>query len=87
MGGHQHNDSVKIKATDGGKTLCTSRAGYGRNPSYMGNIESMSGCVGEPLGRIHAGDLIRLHSIYDTDHAQNDVMGIMLAYVATRGGG
>ena len=87
MGGHQHNDSVKIKATDGGKTLCTSRAGYGRNPSYMGNIESMSGCVGDPLGRIHAGDLIRLHSIYDTDHAQNDVMGIMLAYVATRGGG
>jgi hypothetical protein len=87
IGGHQHNDSVKIKATDGGRTLCTSRAGYGRNPSYMGNIESMSGCVGDPLARIHAGDTIRLHSIYDTDHAQNDVMGIMLAYVATTGGG
>ncbi len=86
IAGHQHNDAVQIQATDGGRVLCTSRAGYGRNPSYMGNIESMSGCSGTPLARIRAGEVIGLHSVYDTDHAQDNVMGIMLGYVATQGG-
>jgi Stress up-regulated Nod 19 len=86
MGGHQHDGGVRIKTTDAGRTICTSRAGYGRNPSYMGHIESMSGCLGTPLARIHAGDTLRLHSIYNSRTAQDDVMGIMLAYVDTRAG-
>jgi hypothetical protein len=30
---------------------------------------------------IGAGQIVRLHSIYDSSHPADDVMGIMLAYV------
>jgi hypothetical protein len=84
MGGHIHDDGIRIRATDEtrGTMLCDSRAGYGQVPSYRGHIESMTGCTGKPLGRIGAGDVLRLHSIYDSPTPQNDVMGIMLAYIA-----
>jgi hypothetical protein len=86
MGGHQHDGGVRIKTTDAGRTICTSRAGYGRNRAYMGHIESMSGCLGTPLARIHAGDTLRLHSMYNSRTARDDVMGIMVGYVDTRAG-
>ena len=47
----------------------------------MGHLESMSTCAGDPLASIRKGDLIRLHSVYDSPTRQNDVMGIMLLYV------
>lgn len=81
MGGHVHGDGVRTQTTSGATSVCDSRAGRGTNPDYMGNIESMTGCVGDPLARISAGDTLRLHSIYNSPTAQNDVMGIMLAYV------
>jgi Stress up-regulated Nod 19 len=85
MGGHLHNDGVYIRATNRttGRRLCLSRAGFGDNRSYMGNIDAMSGCVGEPLGRINGGDTLALNSVYDSPDAQDGVMGIMLAYVAS----
>lgn len=81
MGGHLHDDGVEINVTNDGEMLCNSRAGYGQNPAYMGHLESMSGCAGDPLARVEAGDTLRLHSIYDSAHAQHDVMGIVLGYL------
>ena len=49
------------------------------DPSYVGRIEDMTGCT--PMLRITAGDTIRLHSQYNSPSAQDDVMGIMIAYV------
>ncbi len=84
IGGHLHDDGVRILARDAttDRVLCRSRAGFGRNSAYQGHIESMTGCVGAPLGRIRAGDTLRLQSMYDSPAAQQGVMGIMLAYVA-----
>jgi len=38
------------------------------------------------VARIRAGDVLSLNSFYTSPIAENDVMGIMLAYVATHGG-
>jgi len=85
IAGHVHNYGLHVSATDTstGDLICDSRARYGKNAAYMGNIESMSRCTGRPLTRIHAGDTLRLDSFYDSPIAENDVMGIMLAYVDT----
>lgn len=85
IGGHQHDAGVRIEAENvtRGETICDSRAGYGANPAYMGTLESMSGCVGDPVARIDSGDVLRLHSLYDSPEARDDVMGIMVAYVAS----
>ncbi|HLM63304.1 MAG TPA: hypothetical protein VK306_03315 [Acidimicrobiales bacterium] len=45
------------------------------------HVESMSTCSGDPLAVLQAGQTVRLHSIYDSPHPADDVMGIMLAYV------
>jgi hypothetical protein len=41
----------------------------------------MSTCTGNPLARVQRGEIVRLHSMYQSAHAANDVMGIMLAYI------
>jgi hypothetical protein len=84
IGGHVHNDGIRIELTNEtrGESICNSVAGYGTISAYMGNIESMTGCVGEPVATIRAGDVLRLHSVYDSLGEQHDVMGIMLGYVA-----
>ena len=37
--------------------------------------------LGPPLAVLQAGQTVRLHSIYQSSHAADDVMGIMLGYV------
>jgi hypothetical protein len=41
----------------------------------------MSTCTGNPLAAIGQGDIVRLHSMYQSSHPADDVMGIMLLYV------
>ncbi len=85
IGGHVHDYGTHISLTDTTThtLICNSRAGYGMNMAYMKNIESMSGCTGTPVATIHTGDVLSLNSFYTSPIAENDVMGIMVAYVAT----
>jgi hypothetical protein len=67
MIGHLHGHGVRIEATDesqGGLSPCSSVATLDRMDVHT--VLSMSTCVGSPLGRLHPGDSVRLHSIYDT---------------------
>jgi hypothetical protein len=86
IGGHLHNAGRRISATNetAGGTLCTSRASYG---SHGGEtmLDGMGTCAGNRLAHISAGDVIRLHSEYNSPTVQNDVMGIMLGYVDVGG--
>jgi hypothetical protein len=41
----------------------------------------MSTCVGDSVARLKQGEIVRLHSEYQSSHAADDVMGIMLAYI------
>jgi hypothetical protein len=41
----------------------------------------MSTCSGDPLATVAAGQVVRLHSEYQSSHAADDVMGIMLGYI------
>jgi hypothetical protein len=41
----------------------------------------MSTCSGDPLAVLQRDDIVRLHSEYQSAHAADDVMGIMLGYV------
>jgi hypothetical protein len=84
IGGHLHDYGKHISLTDTttGKLICNSRAGYGQIPAYEKNIDSMSGCLGSPLSVIRAGDTLRLDSYYNSPVAENNVMGIMAAWVA-----
>jgi hypothetical protein len=78
MIGHQHHTGVRIDATNeshGGSLICSSTV-----TEEMGHVIGMSPCTSLPA-RIHLDDVIRLHSIYNSDIPRNDVMGIMLAYV------
>jgi hypothetical protein len=43
----------------------------------------MSTCVGDPLAELRQGDIVRLHSMYQSAHPADDVMGIMLGYVSS----
>ena len=78
---HDYGVHVSATGTTTGDLICDARAAYGKNTAYMGNIESMSRCTGDPLARIRAGDTLRLDSFYDSPIGEDDVMGIMLAYV------
>jgi hypothetical protein len=41
----------------------------------------MSTCAGDPLAVVRQGETVRLHSMYQSTHAADDVMGIMLGYI------
>jgi hypothetical protein len=45
------------------------------------SVKAMSTCTGDPLATIATGQTVRLHSEYQSSHAANDVMGIMLGYI------
>jgi hypothetical protein len=45
------------------------------------SVLAMSTCTGDPLATIRQGDIVRLHSEYNSTHPANDVMGIMLGYI------
>ena len=84
--GHVHDHGMQIEATNlnTGQSICKSMAGYGSDPAYMGHLESMSFCSGDPLALVDAGHVVQLRSTYNSPEAANDVMGIMLAYVHPR---
>ena len=83
IGGHVHDYGTHISLTDttSHKLICNSKAAYGQIAAYDKNIDYISGCGGNPLAVIHAGDMLRLNSYYNSPIAENNVMGIMMAYV------
>jgi len=83
MIGHLHGHGVAIEATNesrGGTSICKSVAKL--DPTNAHNVLAMSTCTGDPLAVINTGEIIRLHSMYQSSHPADDVMGIMLGYVS-----
>ena len=80
MLGHLHGHGVRIEATNESlrTSICNSVATLAADQHH---VESMSTCSGDPLAVLQAGQTVRLHSIYNSSHAADDVMGIMLGYV------
>lgn len=70
--GHQHDDGVRVEASRGSTSICNSVAGYGEDPAYLDHLSSMSTCAGN-LATLARGDVVRLHSIYDSPASQFDV--------------
>jgi hypothetical protein len=82
MIGHVHGHGVAVEATNqsrGGQSICRSVATL--DPDDAHSVMAMSTCVRDPLATLAYGDVIRLHSEYNSTHAATDVMGIMLGYV------
>jgi hypothetical protein len=80
--GHLHGHGVAIEATNesrGGASICRSVATL--DPNDVHSVMSMSTCTGNPVAEIRQGDTVRLHSMYQSAHPADDVMGIMLLYV------
>jgi Stress up-regulated Nod 19 len=80
--GHVHGQGVAVEATNesrGGQSICRSTATL--DPASVHNVLAMSTCTGDPLARVKSGQTVRLHSEYQSSHAADDVMGIMLAYI------
>jgi hypothetical protein len=81
MIGHVHGHGVRVEATNeslDGASICNSVATVGADPHH---VESMSTCVGDPVAVVQAGQTVRLHSVYNSSHPADDVMGIMLGYI------
>jgi hypothetical protein len=51
------------------------------DPMDVHSVSAMSTCTGDPLARVSSGQTVRLHSIYNSTHPADDVMGIMLGYI------
>jgi hypothetical protein len=81
--GHVHNSGIKTVLTNETthQVMCTSIAGYGTKPAYMGSIESMSDCVWDKIGTVRKGEKLGLRAYYESAEAQYDVMGINIAFV------
>jgi Stress up-regulated Nod 19 len=80
--GHLHGHGVAVEATNesqGGTSICKSVATL--HPMDVHRVLAMSTCTGTPLAQLHEGEVVRLHSMYQSSHAADDVMGIMLLYV------
>jgi hypothetical protein len=80
--GHVHGHGIAVEATNqsrGGTSICRSVATL--DPANVHDVLAMSTCRGDPLATIGAGETVRLHSEYQSTHAADDVMGIMLLYV------
>ena len=80
--GHLHGHGVAIEATnesEGGASICKSLATL--DPMDVHSVVSMSTCVGDPVAYLQQGQLVRLHSMYQSSHPADDVMGIMLTYI------
>jgi hypothetical protein len=82
-GGHVHDGGVymTLSNTATGKRMCTSWAGYGTKPAFMGTIESMSRCLYDRIGTVKAGESLQIDTYYNSSRAADDVMGILIAYV------
>lgn len=82
MIGHVHGHGVAVEATNestGGASICRSTATL--HPTDPHRVLAMSTCSADPVAYLRAGDVVRLHSEYQSAHAADDVMGIMLGYV------
>ena len=80
--GHVHGHGIAVEATNesrGGQSICRSVATL--DPNDVHSVLSMSTCTGDPLARLRQGDVVRLHSEYQSSHATDDVMGILLMYI------
>jgi Stress up-regulated Nod 19 len=80
--GHVHGEGVAVEATNesrGGASICKSVATL--DPTDAHRVLSMSSCEGDPLARVQQGETVRLHSMYESAHGADDVMGIMLMYI------
>jgi hypothetical protein len=51
------------------------------DPTDVHSVLKMSTCTGDPLATIQQGQVVRLHSEYNSTHPADDVMGIMLGYI------
>ena len=82
-GGHVHNGGIRTTLSNQttGQHLCTSWAGWGKNPAYEGSIESMSVCSWDRVGTVRKGQVLDLESVYDAPRPVPDAMGIMMAFV------
>jgi hypothetical protein len=77
-----HGHGIAVEATNesrGGASICRSVATL--DPTDVHSVLAMSTCTGDPLVVIKSGEIVRLHSEYNSSHAANDVMGIMLGYI------
>jgi hypothetical protein len=82
MLGHVHGHGVAVEATnesENGDVICRSDATL--DPMDVHSVSAMSTCTGDPLARVSSGQTVRLHSIYNSTHPADDVMGIMLGYI------
>jgi len=80
--GHVHGHGIAVEATNdstGGTRICRSESTL--DPTNVHRVLAMRTCVGDPLAIVQSGQVVRLHSEYDSSHAASDVMGIMLMYV------
>ena len=80
--GHVHGHGIAVEATnasEGGTSICRSTATL--DPMDVHSVLSMSTCTGDPLAVLQSGQHVRLHSEYNSTHAADDVMGIMLLYI------
>jgi hypothetical protein len=80
--GHVHGHGVAVEATNtsrGGTSICKSVATL--HPTDVHRVQEMTTCTGDPLAHVQAGETVRLHSMYQTAHAADDVMGIMLMWI------
>lgn len=80
--GHLHGHGIAVEATNesrGGELICRSIAEL--HPTDVHRVLAMSTCVGDPLAQVGLGETVRLHSMYQSSHPADDVMGIMLMYV------
>jgi hypothetical protein len=80
--GHVHGHGVAVEATnesEGGASICRSDAELDPMDAHV--VMSMGTCTGDPLATVRQGQVVRLHSMYDSMEPADDVMGIMLLYV------
>jgi Stress up-regulated Nod 19 len=81
--GHLHGHGVAIEARNGveedSELICRSESKL--DPNDVHSVLSMSTCTGDPLAVVRTGQTVRLHSMYQSSHPADDVMGIMLAYI------
>jgi hypothetical protein len=82
MLGHVHGHGIAVEATNesrGSASICRSVATL--DPTDVHSVLKMSTCTGDPLAVIKSGEIVRLHSQYNSTHPADDVMGIMLGYI------
>ena len=80
--GHVHGHGVAVEATNesaGGASICRSDAKL--DPMDPHVVMSMGTCIGDPVATVSQGQVVRLHSIYNSPEPADDVMGIMLLYI------